>query len=346
MFTTANHTQAKEFMLRSHSWGASEENQRETHSPKEKHLLERESQAEAAPLVSVVIPCYKQAHFLGEAIESVLAQSYPHFEIIVVDDGSPDNTSEVAARYARVRCIRQDNQGLAGARNTGIRESKGSYLVFLDADDRLLPDALKVGVECLKARPECAFVSGLYRFIAADGSPLPPIRDLPCPDKEQYMEMLRGDYIITPAVIMHRRSVFEVVGGFDSSVNAAADYDLCLRVARKFPVYCHGEVIIEYRLHASNMTLDSVLMLNATLDVLHSQWRHTKGNKPYKEAIKKGIRVSKDHYGGQLAYRMLAHAQKREWKNALRDMLLVLRYYPRVFIRAWRKLKSYGHLQR
>ena len=88
----------------------------------------------------------------------------------MVDDGSPDNTSEVAARYSRVRCIRQENQGLAGARNTGIRESKGEYLVFLDADDRLLPEALGMGVKNLKARPECAFVSGLHQEIAADGS--------------------------------------------------------------------------------------------------------------------------------------------------------------------------------
>src|ERR687890_1245755 len=113
--------------------------------------LQKEQEV-VAGLVSVVIPCYNQAHFLGEAIESVLAQSYKDFEIIVVDDGSPDNTSEVAARYPGVRCVRQENQGLAGARNTGIRESKGEYLVFLDADDRLLAEALEVGVKNLEAR--------------------------------------------------------------------------------------------------------------------------------------------------------------------------------------------------
>src|SRR3712207_4601210 len=106
------------------------------------------------PLVSIVIPCYNQAHFLGEAIESVLAQTYPHFEVVVVDDGSTDNTEAVAARYPGVRCIRQENQGLAAARNTGIRRSNGSYLVFLDADDRLLPNALEVGLKHLKEHPE------------------------------------------------------------------------------------------------------------------------------------------------------------------------------------------------
>ena len=91
--------------------------------------------------VSVIIPCYGQAHFLGEAIESVLGQTHPA-EVVVVDDGSPDNTAEVAARYPGIRCVRQDNRGLGGARNAGFAVSKGDYVMFLDADDRLLPDEL------------------------------------------------------------------------------------------------------------------------------------------------------------------------------------------------------------
>ena len=80
---------------------------------------------ESPPLVTVVIPCYNQAHFLGEAIESVLSQSYRNFEIIVVDDGSTDETSEVASRYEGVRLIRQENRGLSGARNRGLGEARG-----------------------------------------------------------------------------------------------------------------------------------------------------------------------------------------------------------------------------
>src|SRR4051794_37688274 len=110
-----------------------------------------------APLVSVIIPCYNQAHYLGEAIESVINQTYPHFEIIVVDDGSTDNTSEVAGGFKEVRCIRQQNQGLSAARNTGLRESSGAFLVFLDSDDRLLPEAIETGLKYLLDRPECAF---------------------------------------------------------------------------------------------------------------------------------------------------------------------------------------------
>src|SRR3954469_14899324 len=101
--------------------------------------------------VAVVIPCYKQANYLPDAIQSVLDQTHDRVEIVVVDDGSPDNTREVAARYATVRYVRQENQGLASARNTGIRESVSPYLVFLDADDRLLPNALAAGLACFAA---------------------------------------------------------------------------------------------------------------------------------------------------------------------------------------------------
>src|ERR687898_3129642 len=122
----------------------------------------RGEQGTGAALVTVVIPCYNQAHFLGEAIESVLSQSYPNFEILVVDDGSPDDTSEVASRYPpqQVRLISQKNQGVSAARNTGIGHARGEYVVFLDADDRLLPEALEAGGGGPGARPERALVSG------------------------------------------------------------------------------------------------------------------------------------------------------------------------------------------
>src|SRR5215210_7179893 len=92
--------------------------------------------------VSVVIPCFNQGHFLGEALESVLSQTRPPDHVVVVDDGSVDNTAVVVGRFPTVHYIRQPNGGLARARNTGLRHTRGEYLVFLDADDRLWPDAV------------------------------------------------------------------------------------------------------------------------------------------------------------------------------------------------------------
>src|SRR5690349_6283092 len=135
-----------------------------------RHAWRRDPAGEFAELVSVVIPCFGQSHFLGEAIESVLSQTYPHLEVLVVDDSSPDNASQVAGRYPGVRCLRCENRGMAGARNFGIRNTGGDFLVFLDADDRLRPDAIRAGVAALGEHPEAAAVSGHFRRIAQAGA--------------------------------------------------------------------------------------------------------------------------------------------------------------------------------
>src|SRR5262249_7228575 len=147
-----------------------------------------------APLVSVVIPCYRQAHFLGEAIESVLGQTYPNVEVIVVDDGSPDNTAQVAACYPGVVYVRGENAWVAAARNTGLARSRSNYVIFLDSDDRLLPCAVQAGLEAVQSNPKQAFVSGQYRFIGVGGDVVfPPTRwDI---RSDHYLELLRRNYI-------------------------------------------------------------------------------------------------------------------------------------------------------
>jgi glycosyltransferase involved in cell wall biosynthesis len=296
----------------------------------------------AAGLVTVVIPCYNQAHFLGEAIESVLGQSYPYFEVVVVDDGSPDKTSEVAARYPGVRLIRQDNQGLAAARNSGLAQSEGDYLVFLDADDRLLPEALEAHLDCFGTHPGCAFVSGHIRRIATDGSLLGTPRQAlhrAHVEGDHYLGLLYYNSVWIPGSVMYRRAVFDSVGGFDTTVNGAADYDLYLRIARVFPVHHHGEVVLEYRRHAANMTRDPAPMLKATVTVLRRQRKHVKGNKRYKEAYRTGMRTGQEIYGVPLSDEVRNHSRLREWKRAVQGILVLLRYYPRgltLLLNEWR----------
>src|SRR5688500_1326709 len=110
--------------------------------------------------VSVIIPCYTHGLYLGDAIESVLRQSWSNLEVIVVDDGSEDDTAAVAARYSGVRYIRQRNQGLAAARNAGAAASSGDFLIFLDADDRLAPGAIEAGMRCFTENPGSGLVYG------------------------------------------------------------------------------------------------------------------------------------------------------------------------------------------
>ena len=314
-----------------------------------------DSDGSHATLVSVVIPCYDQARFLGEAIESALAQTYPHVEVIVVDDGSPDNTSEVAARYPGVRCIRQKNRGLAAARNTGLRWSRGSYLVFLDADDRLLPRAIEVGLDCFRAHPECAFVSGRHWYITADGSYISnwweglarrnprknrrkrqkPVagRD-PINTRGYYEALLRWNYIGMHATVMYRRAVLDSMNGFDASLPACEDYDLYLRIARIFPVQCHHKVVAEYRWHGANMSIDNALMLGRVLTVHRVHWKYARGNTSYEAAFMEGVRNWRDFYGVMLAEDVRTYLWAREWGPALRGLGALLRHDPHRFA-AW-----------
>jgi FkbM family methyltransferase len=278
-------------------------------------------------LVSVVIPCYNQAHFLGEAIESVLTQSHPRFEIVVVDDGSTDNTSEVAARYPEVRCVRQENQGLSGARNTGLRESHGSYAVFLDADDRLLPEALAAGLECFETRPESAFVYGDYRYIAADGSVVNKGSKKRIVGNDHYLTLLQGNSIPMHATVMYTRDAVESVGGFGTFL-ACEDYDMYLRIARKFPIHHHEKVVAEYREHRANMSDNPALMLSNSVSVLRAQRKYAKEDDQYRKAYETGMNLWRGWYGDPLVDEVRARIREHHWKLAVRGVLVLLRYHP------------------
>ena len=122
--------------------------------------------------VGVVIPTWNDARFLSEALQSVFAQTRPADAVVVVDDGSPEDPAGVTAQFPGVRLIRRHNGGLAAARNTGLAALSTSYVVFLDADDRLLPHALAAGLACFAREPESGLVYGAHRSIDVSGRPL------------------------------------------------------------------------------------------------------------------------------------------------------------------------------
>ena len=223
-------------------------------------------------LVSVVIPCYNQAHFLCEAIESVLGQDGCSVEVIVVDDGSHDNTSAVARRYPSVRCIRQHNQGLAPARNQGLASATGEFLVFLDADDLLLPGALATGLRAMEERPDCVCVFGHSVFLMSDGSPAPRRTN-----RASMVTTTNGFWPALPSSrtssVLYRRRLFDSIAWFDPTISPGADYDLYYRVTRAYPVHCHGELVAAYRRHGGNMTSNYGRMLRANVTAIHRQRR-------------------------------------------------------------------------
>ena len=289
--------------------------------------LRRTWRASADPalrqLVSVVIPCFNQAHFLPSAIESVLGQTYPDVEVVVVDDGSTDNTGAVVRRHPSARYVRQENRGLAEARNTGIRESLGDQIVFLDADDLLSPDALALGRTALEEHPEAAFVFGYSSFLMDDGSETPP-PFAPVLEGDPYRALLASCPIISPAAAMFRRAAFGAVGVFDPTKTPSEDYDLYCRIARVYPIHGHGAVVSSYRQHGSSMSTNHARMLRGTLGVVRSQ-RGTIWRRPdLWTAYRRGVRFFRRHYGEAIAADVQRHIQARRWRQAARGFLTLV----------------------
>jgi glycosyltransferase involved in cell wall biosynthesis len=293
-----------------------------------RHRWRRDKSPAFADLVSVVIPCYGQSHFLGEAIESVLAQTYPHLEIVVVDDESMDNASSIASRYPGVRCVREENSGMAGARNVGIRSTNGDFLVFLDADDTLLPNAIEAGLRQLEQHPECACAVGTYRRTSHDGKPL-NTHDQPVVDRGQYAQLMRDNWAGFPARAIYRRSLFEHVRGFDPDLDAAADFGFTLAIAREFPICSHETLVAEHREHGRNSSGDAAKMLKETLAAMRQQRSYAKRDPDLSRAYKDGIRHWKAYYGDLLSEQARESLRERRFGDALREAGLLARYRPR-----------------
>ncbi|WP_210465972.1 glycosyltransferase family 2 protein [Rufibacter roseolus] len=270
----------------------------------------------AMPLVSVVIPCFNHGKYLQEAVESIWRQGYPATEIIVVDDGSVDNTRQVAEALPGVIYVYQENQGLSSARNTGIRHSHGEFLVFLDADDWLLPGALEMNVRLLKQDHKLAFVSGGHdKVFEEEGITKEEVTQVTA---NHYLHLLQGNYIGMHATVMYRRWVFEEMT-YDTSLKRCEDYDLYLRIARKHPVLHHTGKIAAYRLHTTNMSGNIPGMLSTTLDVLDRQQTCLKTHQE-KEAFSRGHEIWKEYYCDEL-YKSLITGKAPASVKATRTLL-------------------------
>lgn len=220
------------------------------------------------PLVSVIIPCYNHGSYLSEAIKSIWQQDYLPVEIIVVDDGSTDNTKQVTENCKGVLYIYQQNQGLSAARNTGIKNSQGELLIFLDADDWLLPGAVVSNATQLLKNEKLAFVSGAHDKVFVKEKLVK--EDITEVDNDHYCNFLKGNYIGMHATVMYRRWIFDKML-FDTSLKMCEDYDLYLRIAKKYPVAHHTQKIAAYRLHTENMSNNIPKMLSAVITVLLRQ---------------------------------------------------------------------------
>lgn len=238
-------------------------------------------------------------------------------EIIVVDDGSSDDTVRVAQSFSGTRCVSQAKGGLAKARNRGLKESTGRYIVFLDADDALAPGALDIGVAELAAHQTAAFVFGRCLMMTGDGT-LVRTGNEPRIERDHYRALLRRNYIWMPATVMFRREDVERIGGFDPTVNAAADYSVYLRIARTRPIRDHGQVVAHYRKHAGNMSGNATRMLQESLTVLRRERPFVEGDPALLAAYYEGWQHWRDFYGSEVVEEIRAHVHAREWGRAAR----------------------------
>lgn len=207
------------------------------------------------PKVSVIIPSFNSGPFLEEAIESVATQTFSDLEIIVVDDGSTDDTRERVARSPhKVTYLSQENRGLPAARNRGIEVSNGKYIALLDADDLWLPRKLEKQVTILDDRPDVGLVTTWVQFIASAGALLPEIR-CTAAEEDALAQVLRASWVVPSAAVITRECL-DRCGLFDERFRSSQDYDLWIRIALSgYHFAVVEEALTRYRLHGQNKSL-------------------------------------------------------------------------------------------
>ena len=248
-------------VLRKHSCGGGAYEMKGQTSIESSRLTgKRTREVHPCPTVSVIVPTHNMGHFLGSALQSVLSQSYRDFEIIVVDDGSTDNTSEVLARYsldAIIRCLHQENRGPSAARNAGIKAARGRYIAFLDADDMWLPGKLDRQVAAMRQHPEATVVYCRFRYMDLHGNLLPCSTDwvLERTRETLYEELMYRNVISgSDSAVLVRSSHLMEVGLFDEYLPTCEDQDLWRRLALRHQFcFLEDEVLVYIRRHPGSI---------------------------------------------------------------------------------------------
>ena len=221
------------------------------------------------PKVSVIIPAYNAMAYLPETLESVLNQTFTDFEVLIINDGSPDGIVEWASEIkdSRVKLISQENQGLSGARNTGIWSSQSEYLAFLDADDIWEAKKLEKQVEYLDKHLDVGLVSSWIGNVDRHGNFI-DIYDCSEAGEDLTKELFRSNILYCGSTPLVRRICFEKVGFFERSLSSAADWDMWLRIAVYFPIFVIQEPLVQYRRYPNSMSTNFRLMIQELDEVM------------------------------------------------------------------------------
>ena len=263
-------------------------------------------------MVSVVIPTFNRRDYITIALDSVLAQNYKDYEIVVIDDGSRDDTKEVLRPYQdAISYFYQENRGISGARNRGIRESRGDYIALLDSDDYWLPEKLKRQVDRIRKEPECGMVATRCSSIAPDGT----FRKKNRPGKSGWIlnDIFKANFIRTSSALITRKC-FDTVGLFDESLPEGEEYDLWLRIAKQYPIAFINEPLTVYTDNPHGVSTDSLAGRLIRLKVLEKEYlKESIPPQLYKKRMSRNYHYVGRHY--------LKRGKKSEGMQYLRQAL-------------------------
>ncbi len=306
------------------------------------------------PKVSVIIPVYNSEKTISEALDSVAAQTYAGYEVIVVNDGSTDQSEGVIKKYMRpplnITYVEQVNKGPAAARNAGLRLAKGELVAFLDADDLWDKDKLATAVEAMDANPQAKLVFTDMRHMVNDSlvhsSYLRERGYRHLGGGHIYDNLLKGNFIFTPTVVL-RRDALNETGLFDERLPIAEDYDLWLRIARRYPVYFIDRPLVTRRRIGSNITENRQTYVQSCIR-LREKLRDVHRSEPERcKLIERQLK--RDRYNlGYILFNDLKLKESRkvfwgtlsDWKYSLRSLFyIVVSFLPASVIRTLRRAK-------
>lgn len=232
-----------------------------------------------APAVTAIIPTYNRPALCAQAIESVLAQTFRDFELIVVDDGSLEDTGRMLAGFGdRLRTIRQTNAGVSVARNAAAAQASGRYLAFLDHDDLWMPEKLEVMVPAFDAAPEAGMAYSSVRHLDESGEQRSSDdATVEVRSGRLFQEIFAREIRISTSSMMVRREVFAGIGGYDPALPVAQDYDLHLRIALRSPVLGVPRVLTAVRFTRGSGGQNRIQAHRDIITVLERTWGRTSG---------------------------------------------------------------------
>ncbi|WP_371039444.1 glycosyltransferase family 2 protein [Rhodosalinus sp. FB01] len=262
---------------------------------------------------SIVIPAYNAVKYAESAVKSALEQNGFKAEIIVVDDGSTDGTAESLMQLDNVRLIRQENMGKSIARMEGLRHATSRFIVFLDADDELEPNAIAAHVAAMDAEPEAVMVFGSNRLINESGTFIG--MNCQTPFISESPDYIARCVTPSPSQCMYRRRALDLVGGFDVSLEHCEDIDLNIKMSKIGRIVCHGESVARYRLHPEQATKRPSKVCKAHLFVLERHFGRF-ATSPDLKTLKSCERKWQRYYGQFIPSEIFRYVAGRRFRDA------------------------------